>query len=137
MAMCTLYVMDWYNRTYIYTPHNHYHPSNLFNENGAIMINGIKADNHAPGNDVINSGGENGLGHFVEKIIWTPPKNPVGRPLAAQCSIVRLNCPVFCCGAFHSSLTEEISAETENYMNLVSKLSKLPNLHLFESNGYF
>uniref|UniRef100_A0A915EDB8 Peptidase S74 domain-containing protein n=1 Tax=Ditylenchus dipsaci TaxID=166011 RepID=A0A915EDB8_9BILA len=24
MAMCTLYVLDWYNRTYVYFPHHHY-----------------------------------------------------------------------------------------------------------------
>lgn len=133
MAMCTLYVMDWYNRTYIYAPHHHYHPSSLFNENGEIMINGIKSGNNAVGHELVNNGGENELGHFVEKIIWTPPKNPVGIPLAAQCSILPSHCPVFCCGASHSSLVDSI--ETENYINIISKFSKLSTLNIFEING--
>lgn len=139
MALCTLFAMDWYYRTYIHKKHHHYNPTNLFNINGTITFNDLKNDNKTLGNGSIKKGKVN-LAHFVEKKIWIRPKDPTGIPLASQCIEISSHCPVFCCnsGSSHSSLVNLI--ETENYINLISKLSKHPTLNYFDprnSNLFF
>ena len=70
VAMCTLYVLDWYNRTYVYSHHTFIR--------------------HEPGADV---------GHFVERVNWLPPVQPLVRPLLTSCvSVVGAHCPTYCCG---------------------------------------
>jgi len=85
MAMCSLYVLDWYNRTYGPHPHPHggYYPP--------IM-------QPVPGHG--GGGGDHGVepGKIIELINWRPPKESKSPPLAAMCGLTG-QCPMFCCSA--------------------------------------
>lgn len=98
MAMCTLYVMDWYNRTYVYGPHiNH-----------RFRISHSTASAPADPDSVV--------GLFYEKIdkqfLWKLPQDSKAPPLTAICG-QRSHCPVFCCAASHSYQISNNNNETE------------------------
>ncbi|KAE9551674.1 hypothetical protein FO519_005114 [Halicephalobus sp. NKZ332] len=71
LAMCTLYVLDWYNRTYVYNAH-------------------IPTMN-SPSN------GDN-VGNLIEQksISWIPPIQPLAPVLASYCGL-KNQCPHYCC----------------------------------------
>lgn len=67
--MCTLYVLDWYNRTYVYN-------QNKFP---------IHDDNHE-------------IANIVELTNWIPPTQPLVYPLLNDCvGASGARCPVYCC----------------------------------------
>lgn len=69
--MCGLYVMDWYNRTYVY---NH----QLF-----------------PRPDP-----DSEIGNIFELTNWIPPAQPLVRPLLSTCmGILGASCPTYCCAS--------------------------------------
>lgn len=78
MAMCTLYVMDWYNRTYVYHPHYPYHS----------IVTATQSNEPQVGN----------IYEVKPKttFAWSPPATIKAPPLAATCGL-RTHCPTFCC----------------------------------------
>uniref|UniRef100_A0A7E4VYG4 Peptidase S74 domain-containing protein n=1 Tax=Panagrellus redivivus TaxID=6233 RepID=A0A7E4VYG4_PANRE len=78
LAMCTLYVLDWYNRTYVYSPHiPHITPSTNSQD----------------------------IGHLIEQkyrlpLAWIPPTQPFAPILASMCDLM-YQCPQYCCATTH------------------------------------
>ncbi|KAI6191034.1 Myelin regulatory factor [Aphelenchoides bicaudatus] len=71
VSMCTLYVLDWYNRTYVYN-HNKFP---------------IPDQTH-------------GFGNIIELTNWLPPKQPLVKPLLSDCvGALGSNCTMYCCAA--------------------------------------
>lgn len=75
LAMCTLYVLDWYNRTYVYNAHIPImtHPNNTQDYIG----NMIEMKDKLP-------------------LSWIPPTQPFAPILASMCGL-RSQCPQYCC----------------------------------------
>lgn len=99
MAMCTLYVMDWYNRTYVYGPHiidPRYRFSNTLNPSL-----------EAPAPGLI----------YKEIPIWELPQESKALPLTAICG-QRSHCPVFCCAAPHAY--QSLNSKTEKIDSIVT-----------------
>ncbi|KAI6240424.1 Myelin regulatory factor [Aphelenchoides fujianensis] len=72
VTMCTLYVLDWYNRTYVYTPH-HFLPPPHFDSADSI-------------------------GNIYTMTNWTPPAQPLVHPLLWSCpGLAGGFCQRFCC----------------------------------------
>ncbi|CAD5214624.1 unnamed protein product [Bursaphelenchus okinawaensis] len=86
VTMCTLYVLDWYNRTYVYTPHSF--PRNPPTTPPMLMDNIIDLTNKE----------------------WSPPEQDLIHPLLASCALGGMNCPIYCCAspsAYNMSETED------------------------------
>lgn len=68
--MCSLYVMDWYNRTYVYAHTQFPRPD--------------------PNHEIAN---------IVELTNWIPPTQPLVHPLLSGCvGALGARCPIYCCG---------------------------------------
>ncbi|KAI6200849.1 Myelin regulatory factor [Aphelenchoides besseyi] len=73
VTMCTLYVLDWYNRSYVYTPH------------------------HFP-RVTPTSDSADGIGNIIQLANWIPPAQPLVHPLLSTCTgLLGAHCQRFCC----------------------------------------
>ncbi|KAI6233671.1 Myelin regulatory factor [Aphelenchoides fujianensis] len=85
VTMCTLYVLDWYNRTYVYTPHHFPRVTPTFDS----------AD---------------GVGNIYTMTNWTPPAQSLVHPLLSTCTgLAGGFCQRFCCATLNSNGTSGAS----------------------------
>ncbi|CAD5214622.1 unnamed protein product [Bursaphelenchus okinawaensis] len=104
VTMCTLYVMDWYNRTYVYTPHSF--PRNPPSTPPMLMDNIIDLTNKE----------------------WVLPKQPLVHPLLSTCPDSGMHCPKYCCASnsvYNSSNSED---SVDGVLSLDKKKDKMTSV---------
>uniref|UniRef100_A0AC34Q5E5 Peptidase S74 domain-containing protein n=1 Tax=Panagrolaimus sp. JU765 TaxID=591449 RepID=A0AC34Q5E5_9BILA len=103
LAMCTLYVLDWYNRNYVYSTHI---PIMTVPGNGPDAVgNIIQLTNNVP-------------------LSWIPPTQPFAPILASVCGL-RNQCPQHCCmGTPKFSSDDELGMDNTT-ASIISKSSDL------------
>lgn len=123
MAMCTLYVMDWYNRTYNFSHmHPNYYPTTLPSSQSE--------EQQPPPQNMIEQ---------LWNSSWTPPIQNVP-PLTILCSTSSLaslvagplaasSCPQYCCASRENNYYERLGEKlNQGVDSLVALASKFPRL---------
>lgn len=99
--MCTLYVLDWYNRTYVYTPHSF--PRHPPTTPPVLMDNIVDLTNKE----------------------WAPPLQTLIPPLLSTCSLGGISCPVYCCANPASYNITDLEMAVDSFVALPKPTSPL------------